>query len=50
MKETEKQCSETQQNELPKKSENQNCVIQNPADFNIADSENHNSRISKIKM
>lgn len=45
MKEAEKQCPETQQSELPKNSENQNCVIQKPADFNIADSENQNSVI-----
>ena len=49
IKEAEEQQQQVQQNELPKSCENQNSVMQNPADFSNADSENQNSVIVKIK-
>ena len=47
IKEAEEQQQQVQQNELPKNCENQNSVIQNPADFSIVDSENQNSVMGK---
>lgn len=49
VKEAEEQQQQVQQNELPKNCENQNSVIQNPADFSTVDGENQNSVIVKIK-
>ena len=49
IKEAEEQQQQVQQNELPKNCENQNSVIQNPADFSTVDGENQNSVIVKIK-
>lgn len=43
IKEAEEQQQQVQQNELPKNCENQNSVIQNPADFSTVDGENQNS-------
>ncbi len=47
IKETEEQQQQVQQNELPKNCENQNSVIQNPADFSTVDGENQNSVMRK---
>ena len=48
IKEAEEQQQQVQQNELPKNCENQNSVIQNPADFSTTvDGENQNSVMRK---
>ena len=47
IKEAEEQQQQVQQNELPKNCENQNSVIQNPADFSTVDGENQNSAMRK---
>ena len=48
IKETEEQQQQVQQNEMPKNCENQNSVIQNPADFSTTvDGENQNSVMRK---
>ena len=49
IKEAEEQQQQVQQNELPKNCENQNSVIQNPADFSTTvDGENQNSVMGKL--
>lgn len=47
IKEAEEQQQQVQQNELPKNCENQNSVMQNPADFSTVDGENQNSAMRK---